>query len=80
MPRASTPLDMVTNGQHVGSKAVRDFIENYQPDICVTGHIHEGKGEFRIGETLILNPGPLKNGGYVEIIADTGSLKGTLKG
>ena len=79
-PPFNTPLDMVTNGQHVGSKAVRSFIEDYQPDLCVTGHIHEGKGEFRIGRTLILNPGPLKNGGYVEIISDTNSIQGTLKG
>jgi len=41
----------------VGSKAVRTFIEKYQPLLGLHGHIHECKGVDKIGKTPIINPG-----------------------
>jgi Icc-related predicted phosphoesterase len=41
----------------VGSTAVRDAITFYQPMLTLHGHIHESRGEARIGRTLALNPG-----------------------
>ena len=41
----------------VGSKAVREAIERYQPALSLHGHIHEGRGNARIGRTLCINPG-----------------------
>lgn len=41
----------------VGSKAVREAIEEGQPALALHGHIHEAKGNTRIGNTLCINPG-----------------------
>ncbi len=42
-----------------GSKALREFIEKYQPDLVICGHIHEAQGMYeRLGKTFIINPGP----------------------
>jgi Icc-related predicted phosphoesterase len=41
----------------VGSKAVREAIEEGQPTLALHGHIHEAKGNTRIGRTLCINPG-----------------------
>lgn len=41
----------------VGSRAVRDAIERYQPVLSLHGHIHESRGAVRIGRTLCINPG-----------------------
>lgn len=41
----------------VGSKAVRNVIERYQPLLGLHGHIHESKGSVHIGRTLCINPG-----------------------
>ena len=41
----------------VGSTAVRDAIEQYQPVLSLHGHIHEARGAARLGRTLALNPG-----------------------
>lgn len=41
----------------VGSTAVREIIEKYQPLVALHGHIHESPGATRIGRTLCLNPG-----------------------
>jgi Icc-related predicted phosphoesterase len=41
----------------VGSKAVREAIERHQPTLSLHGHIHEGRGNARIGRTLCINPG-----------------------
>ncbi len=63
-PPYNTSADALPNGMHVGSKTVRQFIEKYQPLICFTGHIHEGKGIDTIGKTKIINPGPVFQGSY----------------
>ncbi len=78
-PPFNTKVDVVTGGRHVGSTAVRRFIERCQPHVCITGHIHEAKGEDAIGRTIILNPGMLRNRGYVEVFKEGESLKATLK-
>ncbi len=41
----------------VGSTAVREAIERFQPLVALHGHIHESPGAARIGRTLCLNPG-----------------------
>jgi hypothetical protein len=66
-PPAHTAIDRIYAGYHVGSTSVRRFIETYQPDVCISGHIHEAPGEDRIGNTLLLNPGMLAQGGYIAV-------------
>jgi uncharacterized protein len=78
-PPYNTKVDIVGGGQHVGSVSVREFIEKYQPQVCLTGHIHEAVGEDKIGNTIILNPGMLAYGGYVELVEKEGRLEATLK-
>lgn len=61
-PPYGTTLDVLYDGQHIGSAAVRRFIERYQPLLVLSGHIHEspkasGKITDRIGDTLCVNPG-----------------------
>jgi Icc-related predicted phosphoesterase len=41
----------------VGSKSVRQVMEEYQPLLGLHGHIHESAGLEHIGRTLCVNPG-----------------------
>src|SRR5215813_13881458 len=41
----------------VGSHAVREAIQRYQPSVGLHGHIHESRGAQKIGRTLCVNPG-----------------------
>ncbi len=41
----------------VGSRAVREAIEKYQPLLALHGHVHESRGAIRLGRTLCVNPG-----------------------
>ena len=41
----------------VGSTAVRQIIEEYQPMLSLHGHIHESGGRAMIGRTLSINAG-----------------------
>jgi len=43
----------------VGSSAVRELIEKYEPTLALFGHVHEGKGTCRIKKTLCINPGSM---------------------
>jgi len=42
---------------HVGSRAVANMIQKYQPLLGLHGHIHESRGAQQIKKTLIVNPG-----------------------
>ena len=55
----------------VGSHAVRQLIEEYQPLLALHGHIHESKGETRIGRTLALNSGSEYNTGRLHGVVVT---------
>ena len=78
-PPHGTAVDRLSNGGHAGSVAVRQFIEEHQPQICITGHIHEARGEDHIGNTHIINPGMLQNGGWVEIVLNHSTPQSTIK-
>jgi hypothetical protein len=54
-----------------GSTAVREAIEKHQPLISLHGHIHEGRGEARIGRTVCLNPGSVYSEGVLNGILVT---------
>lgn len=77
-PPYDTALDRLVNGTPVGSPAVRAFIETHRPDVAVVGHIHEGRGVDRVGDTLVLNAGALRDGGYVVVDDDGARLHAAL--
>ena len=61
-PPRDTRCDMVGSHVHVGSRAIRAFIERHQPPLVLSGHIHESPRvsssyRDRIGRTLVVNPG-----------------------
>jgi putative phosphoesterase len=64
VPPFQTKLDKVFYGDHVGSFSVRNFIIEKKPTVVFCGHIHEARGIDYIGETLLVNPGPVSHGYY----------------
>lgn len=64
MPPFETKLDLLPFGIHVGSKAIRNFIQLRNPTLAVSAHIHESRGVDRINNTLIVNPGRFTEGNY----------------
>ncbi|HBE73812.1 MAG TPA: hypothetical protein DDW31_06995 [candidate division Zixibacteria bacterium] len=73
-PPHGTKVDRVMGGLHVGSRRIRQFIEESKPLACFCGHIHESPGVDRIGETAVCNPGPLGRGGYVRAVWRGGAI------
>lgn len=79
-PPHGSLCDRLGNGVHVGSPAVRAFIESVQPDVCLCGHIHESRAVERMGRTVVVNPGALGAGGYAVVTAPAeGALTVELK-
>lgn len=66
-PPLETKCDRIMSGRAVGSRAARKFIEEFKPDVCISGHIHESAAVDTIGPTTILNAGPFKGGGYIVV-------------
>lgn len=54
--------DTLYNGESSGSVSLRRFVEEYQPDLLLCGHIHEARGVGFIGSTRIVNVGELRQG------------------
>lgn len=79
-PPLNTRLDRLTNGTHVGSRAVRNFIDKHQPELAVCGHIHEAVGSDTLGATTIVNPGMLASPGWVKIIVEKSQVTAQLHG
>ena len=63
-PPKDTKCDAVNAELHAGSQMFTDFIKENQPLAVVCGHIHEGKAVDKIGDTVVINPGPLQEGNY----------------
>lgn len=49
----------------VGSKAVREILMEYQPLLSLHGHIHESRGETRLGRTVAINSGSEYSSGRI---------------
>jgi Icc-related predicted phosphoesterase len=64
----------------VGSSAVRDAIERHQPMLGLHGHIHESRGEVKIGRTVSVNPGSEYGEGVLRGVIVTLSEKKGLRG
>ena len=47
----------IANGEHYGSIIAREIIEEFQPILSISGHIHEGFGKEKLGNTIALNSG-----------------------
>jgi uncharacterized protein len=59
-PELTAEMDLKDAGhavKPVGSTAVREAIESFQPALSLHGHIHEARASRRIGRTLCINPG-----------------------
>ncbi len=63
-PPSGTKLDRTFLGKHVGSTAIRDFVERTQPDVLLCGHIHESRGIDTLGKTQMVNCGAASQGKY----------------
>ena len=76
-PPVDSALDRIQSGVHVGSQAVRRFIERSDAIVCMTGHIHESHGIEKIGKTLVVNPGAAGDGRYavIEIVDRSASAE-----
>ncbi len=61
-PPIDTRLDMISSGCHVGSATIRKFIEENQPDVATSAHIHESSGIDKIGKTKLIYPGRITEG------------------
>jgi len=59
--------DTLYNGESSGSIGLRRFVEEYQPDLLLCGHIHEARGVSFIGPSRIVNVGELRQGHAVLI-------------
>jgi putative phosphoesterase len=60
-PPKDTKVDRAFSAIHAGSASLRTFIEKRRPSIVFCGHIHEAKGIDCIGDTIIVNPGPVRH-------------------
>jgi Icc-related predicted phosphoesterase len=76
MPPYKLGLDESANGQKVGSKAIYDFLLEYQPKLSLHGHIHEspqvsGRWYAKLGDTVCIQPGQLDALTFVVVDLDT---------
>ena len=74
-PAWGTELDITVSRKHTGSQAIREFIEQYQPILAISGHMHEAHGTDKIGTTVLINPGPFRQGRYAVVDIEDGQVQ-----
>lgn len=62
--------DKVNETLHAGSQMFTDYILKNQPLAVICGHIHEGCGYEKIGNTTVINPGAMQEGNYAWLTLD----------
>ncbi len=62
-PPVGEKLDSFDGEHHAGSQKFTDFIKENKPLAVVCGHIHEGVGIEKFGDTVVINPGSLGEAG-----------------
>ena len=67
-PPKDTKCDAVNEHVHAGSEGFRALIEEIKPLAVITGHIHEGVGIDKIGDTVVINAGSLGLSGKYAIL------------
>ena len=82
-PPSDTPIDLARNKRHIGSRALRRFIEQHAPPITLHGHVHEAPHRnktyaVQIGSTWCVNPGN-DHRQFHAVTFDTADIKGTMK-
>jgi uncharacterized protein len=77
-PPHGTQCDRIRAGSHVGSPALRSLIERERPHLVLCGHIHESRAVDELGETQVVNPGPVASGHYAVVEAEDGEVSVTL--
>ncbi|MGW8256821.1 MAG: metallophosphoesterase family protein [Thermoguttaceae bacterium] len=70
VPPRDGKIDRTHFLHHVGSSALREFIDQHQPTLVVCGHVHEARGVEVIGTTSVVNCGPAASGYYAMIDLD----------
>ena len=79
-PPKGKVVDRVNPALHAGSQMFTDFIIEHKPLAVICGHIHEGVGNEKIGDTLVINPGSLGEKGtycWLEVEKDGDGWKVT---
>ena len=62
LPPIDTNIDKSSSGMPIGSKAVKEVLKETQPLLHICGHAHSSFGEEKIGKTISINIGAVKEG------------------
>lgn len=71
-------FDRIPSGLSVGSPAVKKIVDEFQPIVALSGHVHEDFGAETIGGTLFCNPGPAKDGRAAIVSIENGVARAEL--
>lgn len=69
-PPRDSGVDLTRSGEAVGSTSVRKHVEQVEPALVLSGHVHEAAGVSDIGPSTVVNCGPAKNGSYATVTLD----------
>jgi uncharacterized protein len=83
-PPRDTTCDMIGARAHVGSRAIRAFLERHGPPLALSGHIHESprisaSWHDRVGRSVVVNPGQFGTSRLCGVWFHPGRLADTLR-
>ena len=70
-PPFESGADRISSGAFVGSKAIAECASRVHPALLLCGHIHEAAGIYKLGTTILINPGQFGDRGAFATIRIT---------
>lgn len=62
-PPLTKEIDL-DDGAHKGCHIVNEIIKTHNPTFVFCGHAHNGQGKEYVGDSIVVNPGAMRNGYY----------------
>lgn len=71
-------LDETSRGKNIGNRGILSILEECEPRLVLSGHVHEDKGIIEEDGTVYLNPGPAHNDNFALIEISRNDIRAKL--
>ncbi len=67
--------DNPMKGKNIGDEYFKEYIKEFQPNLCLCGHMHEYQDKRRLKKSMIVSVGAMCNNAYTLVDTDNNTIR-----